>query len=98
MTTTTTSPKNGTKTILTKDSLVPLGLVGALLAAALWFSSQFQTMQFSLATMKAELSSMKATLSIVSENQWTEDKMKLWIELMKASNQGKDIIVPEIPK
>jgi len=41
---------------------------------------------------------MKTTLAIVSENQWTKDKMKLWIELMKANNQGKDIIVPSIPQ
>jgi len=92
------SPKNGYSSIITKDSLVPLGLVGAVLAGALWISSQFQTMQFSLATMQTELSSMKTTLAIVSENQWTKDKMKLWIELMKANNQGKDIIVPSIPQ
>ena len=94
-------PPNGRIT-LTRETLVPVGVALAFMtvvtASVLWINTQFQTMQHSLSNLSSEISIIKTQMDMVTKEQWTKEKMYLWIELMKASNKGKDITIPSIPK
>jgi len=91
----TTKPE--TKVILTKDSLVPIGLVILIVGAALWINTRFLTLQTSMSYLTEKVTILENKIDVMNDSQWTSGKMKLYIELLKASNKGKDVVIPDIP-
>ena len=75
-----TDPK---KTTLTKDTLMPLGLVIALCGGVVWISSQLNNINFKLDALESSL-----------EDQWTKRDMENWGLKLKLDNPT--IIIPTV--
>ena len=75
-----TDPK---RTTLTKDTLMPLGLVIALCGGVVWISSQLNNINFKLDALESNL-----------EDQWTKRDMENWGLKLKLDNPS--IIIPTV--
>ena len=71
------------KTLITKDTLMPLGLVVALCCAVFWISNQLTNINHKLDSLEGKL-----------EEQWTKRDMENWGLKLKMSNP--EIIIPII--
>tara|TARA_Y100000310_G_scaffold7787_1_gene8480 strand:+ start:4071 stop:4307 length:237 start_codon:yes stop_codon:yes gene_type:complete len=71
------------KMTLTKDTLMPLGLVIALCGGVVWISSQLNSINFKLDTLESNL-----------EDQWTKRDMENWGLKLKLGNPA--ITIPTI--
>ena len=63
------------KYTLSKDTLMPLGLVMTLCAAVVWISSQLNNINYKLDMLESKL-----------EDQWTKRDMENWGLKLKMSN------------
>lgn len=68
--------------MISKDTLVPLGLVGAICAGVVWLSNQLTTINIKLDTLQADI-----------KDQWTESEMDNWI--LRFQIENPDINVPD---
>ena len=71
------------KTILTKETLMPLGMVIALCGGVVWISTQLTNINYKLDMLEEKL-----------EDQWTKRDMENWGLKLKLENP--DIEVPGI--
>ena len=55
------------KTFLSKDTMLPLGMVITICAGVVWISTQLNTINFKLDTLESKL-----------EDQWTRRDMENW--------------------
>jgi hypothetical protein len=71
------------KTLITKDTLMPLGMVIALCGGVVWISTQLTNINYKLDSLEGKL-----------EEQWTKRDMENWGLKLKMGNP--EIIIPEI--
>ena len=71
------------KTLITKDTLMPLGMVIALCGGVVWISTQLTNINYKLDSLEGKL-----------EEQWTKRDMENWGLKLKMCNP--DIIIPDI--
>jgi hypothetical protein len=85
---------------LTRETLVPIGLVVAVVIAittgAVWLNSTLQSLDFQLTALQNKVDSIQQQLEAASFDRWTGRDMKLWTELLKAKNPNLEI--PSIDK
>jgi len=73
---------NEKKTFITKDTLMPLGLVILICGGVVWISTQLTSIKHKLDMLEAKL-----------EDQWTRRDMENWGLKLKMSNPN--IIIPD---
>ena len=73
---------NEKKTLITKDTLMPLGLVILICGGVVWISTQLTSINHKLDLLETKL-----------EDQWTRRDMENWGLKLKMSNP--DIIIPD---
>tara|TARA_R100001086_G_C11735967_1_gene231089 strand:- start:360 stop:596 length:237 start_codon:yes stop_codon:yes gene_type:complete len=71
------------KTILTKETLMPLGMVIALCGGVVWISTQLNNINYKLDSLEEKL-----------EDQWTHRDMENWGLKLKLENPN--ILIPSI--
>ena len=71
------------KTLITKDTLMPLGMVIALCGGVVWISTQLTNINYKLDSLEGKL-----------EEQWTKRDMENWGLKLKMGNP--EIIIPDI--
>ena len=71
------------KVLLSKETLMPLGMVITLCAGVVWISSQLNNINYKLDALEATL-----------EDQWTKRDMENWGLKLKLENP--DITIPVI--
>ena len=71
------------KTLITKYTLMPLGMVIALCGGVVWISTQLTNINYKLDSLEGKL-----------EEQWTKRDMENWGLKLKMGNP--DIIIPDI--
>ena len=71
------------KTLLSKDTMLPLGMVITICAGVVWISTQLNTINFKLDTLERKL-----------EDQWTRRDMENWGLRFKMENPN--ISIPAI--
>jgi len=71
------------KTILTKETLMPLGMVIALCGGVVWISTQLTNINYKLDALEEKL-----------EDQWTKRDMDNWGLRLKLENP--DITLPDL--
>jgi len=71
------------KTVLTKETLMPLGMVIALCGGVVWISTQLTNINYKLDMLEEKL-----------EDQWTRRDMENWGLKLKLENPS--IIVPHV--
>ena len=71
------------KPLITKDTLMPLGMVIALCGGVVWISTQLTNINYKLDSLEGKL-----------EEQWTKRDMENWGLKLKMGNP--DIIIPDI--
>lgn len=71
------------KTFLSKDTMLPLGMVITICAGVVWISTQLNTINFKLDTLENKL-----------EDQWTKRDMENWGLRFKMENPN--ITIPAI--
>jgi hypothetical protein len=71
------------KITLSKDTLMPLGLVIALCGAVVWISSQLNNINYKLDMLETKL-----------EDQWTQRDMENWGLRLKMINPN--LIIPDM--
>jgi hypothetical protein len=71
------------KTILTKETLMPLGMVIALCGGVVWISTQLTNINYKLDSLEEKL-----------EDQWTHRDMENWGLKLKLVNPN--ISIPDI--
>lgn len=71
------------KTLLSKDTMLPLGMVITICAGVVWISTQLNTINFKLDTLESKL-----------EDQWTRRDMENWGLRFKMENPN--ISIPAI--
>jgi len=73
---------NEKKTLITKDTLMPLGLVILVCGGVVWISTQLTSINHKLDLLETKL-----------EDQWTRRDMENWGLKLKMSNP--DIVIPD---
>jgi len=68
-------PTEGKKMIISKETLMPLGMVIALCGGVVWISSQLNSIHFKLDALESKL-----------EDQWTRRDMENWALKLKLEN------------
>ena len=80
---------------LNKDTLIPLGIVAALIIStatgAVWINTKLQSIDHRMEKMGADMSSLQEKFDLADEDHWTFREMKLWSQLLKAKNPNIDI-------
>jgi len=71
----------GKKSLISKDTLMPLGMVVTLCAGVVWISSQLNSINYKLDALEGKL-----------EDQWTRRDMENWS--LKLKLQNPDITLP----
>ena len=71
------------KTFITKDTLMPLGMVIALCGGVVWISTQLTNINYKLDMLEGKL-----------EDQWTKRDMENWGLKLKMGNP--DITIPTL--
>jgi hypothetical protein len=71
------------KTFITKDTLMPLGMVLALCGGVVWISTQLTNINYKLDMLEGKL-----------EDQWTKRDMENWGLKLKMGNP--DIKIPNL--
>jgi hypothetical protein len=71
------------KTFITKDTLMPLGMVLALCGGVVWISTQLTNINYKLDLLEGKL-----------EDQWTKRDMENWGLKLKMGNP--DIKIPNL--
>ena len=71
------------KTLITKDTLMPLGMVLALCGGVVWISTQLTNINYKLDMLEGKL-----------EDQWTKRDMENWGLKLKMGNP--DITIPSL--
>jgi len=71
------------KTFITKDTLMPLGMVLALCGGVVWISTQLTNINYKLDMLEGKL-----------EDQWTKRDMENWGLKLKMGNP--DITIPSL--
>ena len=71
------------KTLITKDTLMPLGMVVALCGGVLWISTQLSGINYKLDMLEGKL-----------EDQWTKRDMENWGLKLQMGNP--EIIIPKL--
>ena len=71
------------KTFITKDTLMPLGMVLALCGGVVWISTQLTNINYKLDMLEGKL-----------EDQWTKRDMENWGLKLKMGNP--DITIPTL--
>lgn len=71
------------KFTLTKDTMIPLGMVISICAGVVWISSALSDINYKLETLNSKL-----------EQQWTKADMENWSLRLKMNNPELDI--PEV--
>ena len=71
------------KTLINKDTLMPLGMVIALCGGVVWISTQLTNINYKLDSLEGKL-----------EEQWTKRDMENWGLKLKMGNP--EIIIPDI--
>jgi hypothetical protein len=71
------------KNMLSKETLMPLGMVIALCGGVVWISTQLNNINYKLDMLEEKL-----------EDQWTKRDMENWGLRLKLKNP--DILVPEV--
>ena len=71
------------KTLITKDTLMPLGMVIALCGGVLWISTQLSGINYKLDMLEGKL-----------EDQWTYRDMENWGLRLQMGNP--EIIIPNL--
>jgi hypothetical protein len=71
------------KTFITKDTLMPLGMVIALCGGVVWISTQLSGINYKLDMLEGKL-----------EDQWTRRDMENWGLKLKMGNP--DITIPSL--
>ncbi len=71
----------GKKSLISKDTLMPLGMVVTVCAGVVWISSQLNSINFKLDALEQKL-----------EDQWTRRDMENWALKLKLENP--DIKLP----
>ena len=71
----------GKKSLISKDTLMPLGMVITICAGVVWISSQLNSIHFKLDALEQKL-----------EDQWTRRDMENWALKLKLENP--DINLP----
>ena len=71
------------KTLITKDTLMPLGMVIALCGGVIWISTQLSGINYKLDMLEEKL-----------EDQWTHRDMENWGLRLQMGNP--EIIIPKL--
>ena len=71
------------KTLITKDTLMPLGMVIALCGGVIWISTQLSGINYKLDMLEGKL-----------EDQWTKRDMENWGLRLQMGNP--EIIIPKL--
>ena len=71
------------KTLITKDTLMPLGMVIALCGGVIWISTQLSGINYKLDMLEGKL-----------EDQWTSRDMENWGLKLQMGNP--EIIIPNL--
>ena len=71
------------KTLITKDTLMPLGMVIALCGGVIWISTQLSGINYKLDMLEGKL-----------EDQWTKRDMENWGLRLQMGNP--EIIIPNL--
>ena len=71
------------KTLITKDTLMPLGMVIALCGGVIWISTQLSGINYKLDMLEGKL-----------EDQWTKRDMENWGLKLQMGNP--EIIIPRL--
>jgi hypothetical protein len=71
------------KTLITKDTLMPLGMVIALCGGVIWISTQLSGINYKLDMLEGKL-----------EDQWTKRDMENWGLKLQMGNP--EIIIPTL--
>ena len=71
------------KTFITKDTLMPLGMVLALCGGVVWISTQLTNINYKLDMLEGKL-----------EDQWTKRDMENWGLKLQMGNP--EIIIPKL--
>ena len=71
------------KTLITKDTLMPLGMVIALCGGVIWISTQLSGINYKLDMLEGKL-----------EDQWTKRDMENWGLKLQMGNP--EIIIPKL--
>jgi len=71
------------KTIISKDTLLPLGLVIVICTGLLWISNELNSINYKLEALTNKL-----------EDQWTRRDMENWGLKLKLANPA--IVIPEV--
>jgi len=85
---------------LTKDTLVPIGLVAgvalALASGAVWLNTQLQSIDFKMEMLSQQLKAVTVQLEADQREHWSTRDMVLWAKLLKAQNP--EMKIPEISR
>ena len=71
----------GKKSLISKDTLMPLGMVVTVCAGVVWISSQLNSINYKLDALESKL-----------EDQWTRRDMENWS--LKLKLQNPEITLP----
>tara|TARA_R110002020_G_scaffold22920_10_gene76879 strand:- start:2962 stop:3234 length:273 start_codon:yes stop_codon:yes gene_type:complete len=84
-----------TNTKINKETLLPLGIVTAVVMAvasgAVWLNTKLQSIDYNMHRLGTEMKAMQTTLDDSKKDDWTFREMKLWAELLKAKNASLDV-------
>lgn len=83
---------------LTKETLIPMGLVAGIVVAiatgAVWINVKLQSIDFNMEMLRQDLKAVHEKLDSNSSLRWSTRDMELWVQLLKAKNPAME--VPEI--
>lgn len=83
---------------LTRDTLIPIGLVVGIVVAfasgAVWLNTKLQSIDFNMEMLRQELKAVTLKLETDHREHWSTRDMQLWAKLLKAQNP--DMNIPEI--
>ena len=72
------------KTVISKDTLMPLGLVLSICAGVVWMISQLNQIHYKLESLEARMI-----------NEWTQHEMEEWTFKLKLKNPALDVPIVE---
>ena len=87
------------KSIISKETLVPISLVCVILGAALWMDRRMSGMEHThaleAAVINLKLDAIQTAMDARTGDRWSASDMAHWSDLLKASNPSLSVPAPK---
>ncbi len=86
----------GEKTIINRETLIPLGSIAVVIVAALWVSNATHKVEIQLLNLNNRMGNIETTVKSIKESnsdRWTQSDMRRWAGMLASGNE--DLNVPE---